>query len=217
MLSLMGELTDTFAWHEKVFDQAFINQWKGGKLAQEGVTHKMVDWVRQRCKTLQIRVGLTDVQCLREVQQRAREYGVSPLIPALGRGIFKMDDFVRPTQREKMCQAISRLERDLRDSGCLLARSDGITKLVDPSLFPFSFERSRCLKEGKVGRGDSIQQCGRGQIVGQPGGSERALKGRGCYANDVAWSLRYQLLPFDIHFSGNTSSAMYACSMCGLV
>ena len=112
------------------------------------------------------------------------------------------------TQREQTYQAISRLERHLRNRGCLLPSPDGVTKFVDPSLFPFSFERSKCLKEGRVGWKDSIQQCGRGQIIGKPTGSEGALKGRGCYSNDTAWSLRYQWLPFDIHYDGDTSSIM---------
>lgn len=165
-------------------------------------------------RTLQIGIGLTDVQCLREVQQHARNYAMSSIIPALERGIFKKDDFVTSTQKEKMCQAISHLERDC---SYLLPRSDGITKVVDPYLFPFSFDSSKCLKESKIGREESVQQCGRGQIVGLPGGSEGALKGLGCYANDMAWSLRYQWLPFDISFNEETSSTMYASSVCGFV
>ena len=46
MLSLMGGLTDTFAWREMIFDRGFIRQWKSEQLAQQGVSRNMVDWVR---------------------------------------------------------------------------------------------------------------------------------------------------------------------------
>lgn len=142
------------------------------------------------------------------MQQYARDSATYNFIPALEPGIYKSDECVSSTQRETIYEAISRLEGDLSNRGCLLPSSDGVTKIMDPSLSPFSFERSKCLKEGKLGWEDSIQQCGRGQVIGKLTGSEAALKGRGCYANDTAWSLRYQCLPFDVRFRDDTTSIM---------
>ncbi len=90
-------------------------------------------------------------------------------------------------------------------------------KTVDPSLFPFCFQRSRCLKGSTVDRHDCIDQCGKGQIAGPPQGPEGqhigSLRGRGCYANDKAWSQQYQWLPFEVKFDENMTSTQYACSI----
>jgi len=108
------------------------------------------------------------------------------------------------------------LEHESRDRGSLSAKPDGSRKTADPSLFPFSFQRSRCLEDSTVGRHDCIDQCGKGQIAGLPQGPEGqrngSLRGRGCYANDKAWSLQYQWLPFEVRFDENMTSTRYACS-----
>jgi len=130
------------------------------------------------------------------VQQYANELGETHIIPALDRGIFKSDDLVTLTQKENIFQAVLHLEDESRDRGSLSAKPHRLLKPVDPSLFPFSFQRSRCLKGGTVGRHDCIDQCGKGQIASLPEGPEgehnASLRGRGCYANDKAWSLQYQ-------------------------
>ena len=150
------------------------------------------------------------------MQQYANEFGETDIIPALDRGIFKTDDLVTSTQRENISRAVCHLEHESRDRGSLSAKPDGSLKTVDPSLFPFSFQRSRCLKDSTIGRHDCIDQCGKGQIAGLLQGPEgqrsRSLKGRGCYANDKAWSLRYQWLPFEVRFDENMASTRYACS-----
>lgn len=134
----------------------------------------------------------------------------------LDRGIFKTDDLVTSTQKENISRAVFHLEDESRDRGSLSAKPHGCLRTVDPFLFPFSFQRSRCLKGSTVGRHDGIDQCGKGQIAGLPQGSEGqrngSLRGRGCYANDKAWSLKYQWLPFEVRFDENMTSTRCACS-----
>ncbi len=150
-----------------------------------------------------------------EVQQYAKEFRDTHIIPALDRGIFKTDDLVTLTQKERLSRAVFLLEDESRDRGSLSAKPHGLLKTVDASLFPFSFRRSRCLRGSTVGVDDCIHQCGKGRIAGLPqdpkGPLNSCLSGRGCYANDKAWSLQYQWLPFEVRFGKTMASTQYAC------
>ena len=93
-------------------------------------------------------------------------------------------------------------------------------KTVDASLFPFSFERSRCLRQSSIDLHDSIEQCTKGQVLGSPqnpdleGPSNAALVGRSIYTNDKAWSLRYQWLPFEVSSGDGEGSTRYNFLQC---
>lgn len=149
-----------------------------------------------------------------EVQKYANEFRNTHIIPALDRGIFKTDDPVALTQKENISRVVFHLEHESRS---LSAKPHGSHKTVDPSLFPFCFQISRCLTGSTVDRHDCIDQCGKGQIAGLPQGPEGqhigSLSGRGCYANDKAWSQQYQWLPFEVKFDENMTSTQYACSI----
>ncbi len=45
MLSLTSDITDTANWHQRVFEQSFIDSWKSTTLSQDGTTQRMVIWV----------------------------------------------------------------------------------------------------------------------------------------------------------------------------
>lgn len=156
------------------------------------------------------------MQCISEVQQYAKQFEETHIIPALDGGILKSDDLMTLTQKKNILQAVSHLREDSPGPGSFFAKPHRFLKPVDPYLFPFSFQRSRCLKDGTVGRYACIDQCGKGQIAGLPEGAKGeyngSLRGRGCYANDKAWSLQYQWLPFDVRFDKNRSSTRYFCS-----
>jgi len=124
------------------------------------------------------------------VQNYANEFRKTHIIPALDRGIFKTDNLVALTQKENISRAVFHLEHESRDRRSSSAKPHGSHKTVDPSLFPFCFQRSRCLKGSTVDRHDCIDQCGKGQIADLPQGSEEqhidSLRDRECYANDKA-------------------------------
>ena len=139
---------------------------------------------------------LTRSQCVREVQHYAthlQEYPLeSSFVPAVERGISKSDSFVSEEVDRDICQVVS---RSVNHSSSFI---DVLTNAIDPSHFPFAFGRTRVLKDGDVGREDCIELCGKGEVVAQPPDGDAALRGKGCYANDKAWSTRYQWLPFDV-------------------
>ena len=117
------------------------------------------------------------------------------------RGISKSDLFVSEEVDRDICQVVS---RSVNHSPSFI---DVQTNAIDPSHFPFAFRRTRVLKDGDVGREDCIELCGKGEIVAKPPDGDAALRGKGCYANDKAWSTRYPWLPFDVCWEDPASSA----------
>ena len=102
-------------------------------------------------------------------------------------------------------------QRGIRDGfSHLTERSSDTThiykKAIDPSHFPFAFGHTKVLKDGQVRRQDSIELCGKGEVVPPPPDEDSALRGKGCYANDKAWSTRYQWLPFDVSWDDPSSA-----------
>ena len=107
------------------------------------------------------------------------------------------------------------MEEQSLNTALKLENEGNIFKVVDASLFPFSFERSRGLRQGSLDLHDCIERCTKGEVLGSPqnrdpeGPSNGALVGRGIYTNDKAWSLRYQWLPFEVSIGNEESSTRY--------
>jgi len=148
------------------------------------------------------------------VQNYANEFRKTHIIPALNRGFFKTDDLVALTQKENISRTMFHLKHESRS---LSAKPHEFHKIVNPSLFSFCFQRSRCLKGSIVDHHDCIDQCGKDQIADLPQSPEEqhigSLRDRECYANDKAWSQQYQWLPFEVKFDENMISTQYACSI----
>ncbi|KAL8799657.1 MAG: hypothetical protein Q9182_005727 [Xanthomendoza sp. 2 TL-2023] len=78
--------------------------------------------------------------------------------------------------------------------------SNGIHDLVDPFQYPYTWERTRTLRQGSVSRTDCILRCGDGGIAKMPPEEDCRQDEFGKYRNDMAWSRRHQWLPFDVRF-----------------
>ncbi|KAL8693207.1 MAG: hypothetical protein Q9218_001919 [Villophora microphyllina] len=196
MLFLMNDITNHADWHRDVFEQQFIDGWKSSKLPEPNTTPRMLEW------------------CISEVQNYADDFAKTKIVPALDRGVFKSDDLLTSAIGDDLSKAVAQLEKELSNNNRASAQSDAILKILDPSLFPFSFQKSRCLDKRSLGRDACIEHCGLGQIIGNPqdsnGPSNGSLKGQGCYAMDHAWSLRYQWLPFEVKFGAENPTARIA-------
>lgn len=77
---------------------------------------------------------------------------------------------------------------------------DGLSYVVDPFLYPFSWEKTRTLQYEALTLSDCIQRSGEGKLARQPTEEECSEKERPRYPNEQAWSRRYQFLPFDVKF-----------------
>ena len=93
-------------------------------------------------------------------------------------------------------------------------QSGTVRDIVDPSLFPFVFEKTKVLRYGATALSDCILRCGEGQAVPSPPEGDTRQSDPIKYPNDKAWSRRFQWLPFDVHFEHNGQGASRYVSVC---
>lgn len=79
--------------------------------------------------------------------------------------------------------------------------------MVDPSLFPFVFEKTKVLRYGPMALSDCIMRCGEGEAVKMPPEGDTCQTDPIKYPNDMAWSRHFQWLPFDVKFEDSGQGA----------
>ena len=127
-----------------------------------------------------------------------RDHIKSHIIPAIDGGVFKSDTSVPTPTRTDLVHAIATLRAH---KGSQIGRADDtVQDLVDPFSFPFMWERTRTLRQGWVSRMDCISRCGEGESVKSPPEDDCRQDNFAKYRNDMAWSRRYQWLPFNVSF-----------------
>lgn len=126
------------------------------------------------------------------------DFNRSKIIPAIDGGVLKSDTCVPSSTRIALTEAIALL----RTPGtCHDISEDAVDQdLVDPFSFPFAWDRTRTLRNAFVSRMDFIARCGEGETVKKPPEDDCRQDEFAKYRNDMAWSRRYQWLPFDVSF-----------------
>jgi hypothetical protein len=181
MLALINELTDLPDWDRKVFDPDFTFDWKSQKLwTGKDITRSMLDW------------------CVEEVKYYVHDFIPSRIIPSFDGGAVKSDDCVDRLLREDLERAAASLRRAVVEGA--KTPISAVVDIVDPYLFPFAFGTTRTLREGQIAVEDCIPATGHGEPVKKPLDDERIEKERARYPNTLAWSNRFQWLPFDVTF-----------------
>ncbi|KAL8658295.1 MAG: hypothetical protein Q9226_001111 [Calogaya cf. arnoldii] len=187
MLSLMNEFTDDPDWVQSIQEDGFVGQWKHRSLSKNTrITQQMVDW------------------CVQEVQDRARPFYETQLIPALDHGVYKSDTIVG-----------SALNRALRNSLGRLERVNGHRKVhgqqnfvVDPYLYPFRFGVTKYRSSEMSTFEDCIRISGKGISRSLLSSNvDGRLDETQSYKIDNAWSLNFQWLPCNISFEEVTGKA----------
>lgn len=137
-------------------------------------------------------------QCFQEAKYYAHDFYKTAIIPALDGGVLKsyigFDEEIR---------------LDLKAAANALRVSTGIQEvevsIVDPHLFPFAWDKTRVLRKCRVTRTNCIYKSGEGEIVKEPPKEDCPEPDHGRYRNDMAYSNRFQWLPFDVEFEDGTS------------
>ena len=95
---------------------------------------------------------------------------------------------------------LKRVASALRRDTAIKARlQEPIVDLVDPHLFPYAFGKTKTLRNSAcIAPKDCISRTGEGEAVKMPQEGDTKQEERGKYPNDMAWSRRFQWLPFDI-------------------
>ena len=118
-------------------------------------------------------------------------------IPAIDGGVVKSDAQIPGTLRNEFQKLIAGLPRRPRKETRLY---DGLSHVVDPFLFAFSWEKTRTLQHEALTLSDCVRRSGEGKLARQPTEEECQEKERPRYPNEQAWSRRFQFLPFDLRF-----------------
>lgn len=128
----------------------------------------------------------------------------STIIPALDGGVIKSDTCVDEATHT-----------GLKDAAAALRKHQGGSKrshehevdIVDPHLFPFAWEKTRLLRNGWVRPRDCIARCGEGDVAKMPPEEDCKEPDHGRFRNQMAYSRRFQTLPFDVAFDNKGSGA----------
>ena len=180
MLALMNELTDTPEWQQIVFDPEYTFKWKNAEIMSgKDITRSMADW------------------CVEEVKYHASEYVHSKIVPAIDGGVVKSDIIVPGILRKELKRTIASLQRTHRQTN----RTYDVLDVVDSFLYPFDWERTRTLRsEAPLTLSDCVRRIGQGQLSNQPAEGECGVDGPNKYPNEMAFSRRFQYLPFEVTF-----------------
>lgn len=121
----------------------------------------------------------------------------SGVTPAIDGGVIKSDCRISSILKNELQKIIAYLRSD---AGMRLSTDDVVVDVVDPHLFPFAWERTRTLRQGELTLSDCISRCGEGETVKMPSQEDCVQKDPAKYPSDMAWSRRFQYLPFDVKF-----------------
>ena len=145
------------------------------------------------------------LQCVEEVKSYVHNSQYTEVIPAIDGGVFKSDHPSSLIFKYEVQKAASSVRKDAFKRSS--SSRDVVTHVVDPYLFPFAWERTRTLRSREVILSDFMSRCGEGETVKAPSRDDCIQKDPAKYPNDMAWSNRFQYLPFDIKFDNRGEGA----------
>ena len=143
-------------------------------------------------------------KCAEEVKGYVHDFVDSQIIPAINGGVVKSDSCVDVSLRDELQEAASALRKEIEG---LKGSFRSVKDIVDPSLFPFVFEKTKVLRYGPTALSDCIRKCGEGEAVKLPPENDSRELDPIKYPNEVAWSRHFQWLPFDIRLENRGDGA----------
>ncbi|RHZ54010.1 DUF4246 domain-containing protein [Aspergillus thermomutatus] len=193
MLDSINTITERPDWHVRIFKQEEIARWRDDALSSSSLINDQTwSW------------------CLKELQDKARDlekYG-RVIVLNTGSGVCKSDTAISTTLQSQLQDAAIFLTKDLAQIQYQNAQKSAVANLVDPSLFPLVYGRTKVLTGGQSCGMDEaswssrVQEC---QIAPErpPFAQEDAWAHLrlGCI-----WSTRFQWLPCEVEFTGPPGS-----------
>jgi hypothetical protein len=188
MLALINTLTDLPNWHRVVFDQQVTAQWREDAVASLSlINDKTWDW------------------CLQELQEKARQFNQDGHLVVLNTssGVCKSDMAVSSDLKSRLSKSV-----DLFSHQAIRQKSESVVvNLVDPSLFPLVYGRTKILDRGQSCGMDeySWSSCSReGPLVSE---LPQLAKGDSVWpGGPYIWSSKFQWLPCEVDFTGPPGS-----------
>lgn len=180
MLGLIEALTDKPGWSAKAFDQDITEKWRREALEMPWVSEKTWEW------------------CLRELQDKARDYTNSKMIAVLDTAsrCIKADNLVLNDLRESLVSAtkllLAQSPRDWHPGS-----DERVLNLVHPSLYPAVYGKTRVLKHKQIPLDGSLAPHDGSTLLEVPDGGQ--------YPS--FWSHKFQWLPCDVSFVDDDDNA----------
>ncbi|KAL5364221.1 hypothetical protein BJX96DRAFT_168121 [Aspergillus floccosus] len=191
ILCLINAITDRPDWHRAIFDQHVIAQWREDTIASASlINDKTWDW------------------CLQELQDKARQFDRDGRLVVFNTnsGVYKSNTAISSALKSQLSHSVERLL--LCQTVPQKSEAD-VKNLVDPSLFPLIFGRTKILDGG--------QSCGMDANAWSSCNKEdQALSDRphvvqggtnwSWEAGRSIWSSKFQWLPCEVDFAGPPGS-----------
>ncbi|PSN66200.1 hypothetical protein BS50DRAFT_668919 [Corynespora cassiicola Philippines] len=182
MLNFMDAVTDKADWDKKVFDEGILRRWRAETRLDKGglIIDSAFQW------------------CIAELQDRAKDFGQEKFV------------INNPGNKFKMRQKRSAISPLLGiKGGCRNWHPNSnnqVLNLVHPSLYHLVYGKSSVLPSGQVGLDNCVDSIGRGVLTeaGQELVGIEKWYPHSLYSG--LWSTRFQWLPSDIRFVGDTGT-----------
>ncbi|KAL4932551.1 DUF4246 domain-containing protein [Aspergillus undulatus] len=190
ILDLINTITDRPGWHRAIFDQQVTARWREDAVASSSlINDKTWDW------------------CLQELQDKARQFDRDGRLVVFNTssGVCKSDTAISSDLKSQLSDSV-----DLLSHQAIRQKSESaVVNLVDPSLFPLVYGRTKILVGGQSCGMDEDSWSSRskeGPVVSElpqlvKGGSTWSWGG-GRYI----WSSKFQWLPCEVEFAGPPGS-----------
>ncbi|TGO08231.1 hypothetical protein BTUL_0220g00100 [Botrytis tulipae] len=194
-------------WHIDLFNDKDTAIWHEIAMKDKLISEKAWEW------------------CLAELRDKARLFRTTNRVLALDAGacVSKSNTLVSKALMRELNMTIEELRAQFDRNDVLNScRDKQVVNLVDPSLFPLVYGKTKVLLEGgKVGLNDFSKSYGCGITTGIPqvhpkgsnvAGAARELKRVGFpFYNDgklYRWSTNYQWLPCEVEFDGTSDTSV---------
>jgi hypothetical protein len=190
ILRLINVITDRPGWHRAIFDQHVTAQWREEAIASALlINDKTWGW------------------CLQELQDKARQFERDGRLVVFNTdsGVCKSDTAISAALKSQLSNSVERLSQQaIRQKS-----EEGVMNIVDPSLFPLVFGRTKFLDGGQSCGMDANawSSCAQeDQIVSDrphvvEGGANWTWE-----AGGSIWSSKFQWLPCEVKFTGPPGS-----------
>lgn len=122
-------------------------------------------------------------------------------------GVVKSDSIIPTQLKEALKAAVKPLEDVPEKERDWHPGSNGqVLDLVHPSLFPLMYGRSKIIPEGELGLADALSFTGATETMPSPSEEETRedMSSTGKYLPLSLWSGKYQWLPAEVRFSGDS-------------
>ncbi|KAH7163348.1 hypothetical protein B0J13DRAFT_591919 [Dactylonectria estremocensis] len=191
MLKFIEHITNQPEWWIKVNNDKFSEEWRNVALKTHWIESSMHDIMTEK---------MADA-CIVELQKKAEIYEKTDIIPVMDYSacVIKSDTLVPRDLRDSLRSAVTSLESVQADRKDWRRSSDGILlDLVDPSLWPLRYERSRILSKKRINLQNCLEHCGMGDIIPMPHmpGADSQPRVTSSPYSDFQW------LPCDIDLTG---------------